>query len=133
MIRSSFHDAPWFERASAAAWPRPQRLIEDARYDYGTRQPAVPEHSASSGLSQGNQKGTGLREKHGAGISTDRHVPGRQMEAFPNVTHGRMWNSVLIMVGHMGTSNGTGMGPTDSGGMGRSGRQSLGLQESLKQ
>ncbi|MGC8906681.1 MAG: hypothetical protein ACP5M0_04480 [Desulfomonilaceae bacterium] len=33
----------------------------------------------------------------------------------------------------MGTSKGTGMGPTDSGGTGRSGKQSLGLQESLKQ
>lgn len=84
---------------------------------------AGSEQSISKGLSQGNQTGIGLSDRHGAGNWMALHVPGMQMVALPNDTHGRMLNSVLTMVGQMGTSNGIEMGPTVSGGTGRSGIQ----------
>lgn len=59
-------------------------------------------------------------------------APGRQTEAFPMVIQGRMLNSVLMIVGHMGTSNGTGIAPTLSGGTGRSGRQTRGPHSAEK-
>lgn len=80
-------------------------------------------HSTSSGLSHGIHMGIGFREKQGAGISIAVHVPGIQMDALPKLTQGMMWNSVLSRVGHTGTSNGRGMDPTLSGGIGRSGTQ----------
>jgi len=69
--------------------------------------------------------GIGFREKQGAGNSTAEHVPGMQMDAFPKLTHGRMLNSVFSSVGHIGTSKGSEIDPTDSGGMGRSGGHGL--------
>lgn len=84
------------------------------------------EHSTSRGRSQGNQTGIGFKERHGAGKSMDRHVPGMHTDAFPKVSHGRMLNSVLTSVGQMGTSNGREMEPTLSGGTGRSGTQGRG-------
>lgn len=80
-------------------------------------------HSMSKGRSHGSHTGIGLREKQGAGTSIALHVPGMQMDALPNDTHGRILNSVLTMVGHTGTSNGRDTGPTLSGGTGMSGRQ----------
>jgi hypothetical protein len=74
----------------------------------------------SRGRNQGNQTGIGFNEKHGAG-TTKRLPDGRQIDAFPMLIQGRILNSVLIRVGHMGRSKGTEMGPTLSGGIGRSG------------
>ena len=82
-------------------------------------------HSTSSGLSHGNHTGMGFSEKQGAGNSMVLQVPGIQTEARPILTQGRMLNSVLISVGQIGRSNGIEMGPTLSGGMGRSGTQVL--------
>lgn len=94
--------------------------------DQGPMQAGVV-HSISRGLSHGIHTGIGLREKQGAGTSIALHVPGMQMDALPNDTHGRILNSVLTMVGHTGTSNGRETGPTLSGGTGMSGRQGRGL------
>lgn len=77
--------------------------------------------STSKGLSHGIQKGMGFRDRHGAGNSTDLHVPGMHTEALPKLIHGRMWNSVLSRVGQIGMSKGRPIGPTLSGGIGRSG------------
>jgi hypothetical protein len=79
-------------------------------------------HSTSRGLSQGNHTGMGFREKQGAGTTTALHVPGMQIDALPNDTHGRILNSVLTMVGQMGISKGSDTGPTVSAGTGMSGR-----------
>jgi hypothetical protein len=84
---------------------------------------AGPEQSISRGLSHGNQTGMGLSDRHGAGNWIALPVQGMQMVALPNDTQGRMLNSVFTMVGQMGTSNGTEMGPTVSGGTGGSGIQ----------
>ncbi|MEW6138881.1 MAG: hypothetical protein AB1733_11670 [Thermodesulfobacteriota bacterium] len=65
----------------------------------------------------------GLSDRHGAGNWIALPVPGMQMVALPNDTHGRMLNSVFTMVGQMGTSNGIEIGPTVSGGTGGSGIQ----------
>ena len=81
--------------------------------------------STSRGRSHGIQIGSGFRDKTGVGISMDLHEPGRQIEDFPKLTHGRIWNSVLSTVGQIGRSNGTVTDPIDSGGMGRSGTQGL--------
>jgi hypothetical protein len=99
-----------------------KRLQSGRGLIYGTVQAPLSLHSTSRGRSQGNQTGTGFSDRQGAGTSTCL-PPGRHTEAFPKLTHGRMWNSVLIRVGHMGRSNGTDTGPTLSGGMGRSGAQ----------
>ncbi len=44
----------------------------------------------------------------------------------PKFTHGRILNSVFRSVGQIGTSKGTPIEPTDSGGIGRSGIQGPG-------
>ena len=82
------------------------------------------------GLSQGNQTGMGLRDRDGAGNSIALQEPGMQTEAFEKLSHGKMWNSVLMMVGHMGRSNGKPMQPTLSGGMHGSGGHTLGGAQS---
>jgi hypothetical protein len=58
--------------------------------DHGKQPGLGGQHSTSSGLSQGNQTGIGLRERQGAGSSMGVLVPGMQIEAFPNVTQGRI-------------------------------------------
>ncbi|MCX5861870.1 MAG: hypothetical protein NTW27_07090 [Deltaproteobacteria bacterium] len=63
----------------------------------------------------------------------DLQVPGRQIEALPKVTQGKILNSVLIIVGHTGISNGMGIGPTLSGGTGRSGTQIRGMHSAESQ
>jgi hypothetical protein len=75
----------------------------------------------------------GFRERQGAGNSMGAQAPGRQIEALPIVIHGKILNSVLISVGHTGTSNGTGIGPTLSGGTGRSGRHTRGAHSAEMQ
>ena len=85
-------------------------------------------HSTSSGRSQGNQTGMGFNDRHGAGNSMDLHVPGMQTDAVPKLSQGRILNSVLMSVGQIGTSKGTEMDPTVSGGTGGSGRQGRGPQ-----
>jgi hypothetical protein len=110
-----------------------RRTIHFFVLNQGMEQPEGAAHSTSRGRSHGNQNGTGFREKQGAGNSIEVHVPGRQTEAFPKVTHGKILNSVLIIVGHMGISNGMGIGPTLSGGIGRSGRHTRGAHSAERQ
>lgn len=78
-------------------------------------------HSTSRGRSQGNQTGIGFNDKHGAGNSMALQVPGIHTDALPRLIHGNMWNSVFRSVGQTGRSNGIDIGPTVSGGIGRSG------------
>jgi hypothetical protein len=66
--------------------------------------------------------GMGFKDRHGAGNSTDLQVPGIHTDALPKLTHGRMWNSVFSRVGQIGISKGRPIGPTLSGGTGRSGK-----------
>ena len=80
-------------------------------------------HSTSRGLSHGIQMGMGFRDRQGAGNSIALPVPGMHTDTFPRLIHGKIWNSVLSRVGQMGTSNGTEIFPTLSGGIQRSGAQ----------
>ena len=53
-------------------------------------------------------------------------VPGIQTDALPKLIQGSTWNSVFRSVGQMGISKGMEIGPTVSGGIGRSGRHGRG-------
>ncbi len=85
------------------------------------------------GLSHGIQTGIGFSDKDGAGNSIALHVPGIQTDALPKLIQGSTQNSVFRSVGQMGISNGIEIGPTDSGGIGRSGKHARGGQSPVRE
>jgi hypothetical protein len=97
-------------------------LLIIADYLKGRVMHSLSLHSTSRGLSHGIQTGIGFSDKHGAGNSMALHVPGMQTDALPRLIQGSTWNSVFRSVGQMGISKGMEIGPTVSGGTGRSGK-----------
>jgi hypothetical protein len=106
---------------------------DEGHYLNGRTTHSLSLHSASIGLSHGIQTGIGFKDRHGVGNSMALHVPGIQTDVLPKLIHGSTQNSVFRIVGQMGISNGIEIGPTDSGGIGRSGKHTRGGQSPARE